>query len=112
MENQTEGREFKVRQQQRSPQEIEAWVARFRQSGQTQRGFAAAHGLQAGTLARWLYRRGKKAKAVNGAMVPVKVIDTAGRASWVVVHLPGGVQIEFSGPVEVSVLRELIAAGT
>jgi len=54
MEKQFEALEIKSRSRQRSAEEIETWVARYRQSGQTQRAFAAAHGIRAGTLARWL----------------------------------------------------------
>lgn len=112
MENQIEGIEVKEKRRRRSCQEIEDWIERYRQSGQSARAFAARHGLRVGTLRQWLYRRGNKATASSQAMVPVKLIEAPESQPAVTLRLPGGVQIEFSGPVEVSVLRELIAAGT
>jgi len=112
METQIEGVEVKVKRRRRSGQEIEEWIERYRQSGQNARVFAARHGLRVGTLRQWLYRRGNKARASGQAMVPVKLIDPPENQPAVTLRLPGGVQVEFSAPVEVSVLRELIAAGT
>jgi len=112
MEKQFEALEIKSRSRQRSAEEIETWVARYRQSGQTQRAFAAAHGIRAGTLARWLYRRGKKSNRVNAAMIPVSVIDSREEQAAVTLRLPTGVEVEFRAPVAVATLQRLIRSGT
>jgi hypothetical protein len=94
----------------RSRQEVDAWVERYRRSGQTQTAFAAEHGIEVGTFRQWLYRRDQKAEA-PGRLLPVRVVEDGGRVPAVVVRFPGGVEVEFVRGVEISDLIRLIGGG-
>ena len=112
MENQTEGSEMRVSVRRRSGREIEEWIERYRQSGQSARAFASTHGLRVDTLRGWLYRRRKRAKDLGGAMIPVKVIDSPEGPAGVTLRLPCGIEVEFGAAVTVSTLKELIESGS
>ena len=111
MDNHTEWTQKKVSARRRSGREIDEWIERFRQSDQSAAGFASAHGIRVGTLRGWLYRRGRGVKAGRKAMIPVKLIDSAGRQPAVTLRLPSGIEIEFAAAVAVSTLQELIESG-
>lgn len=96
------------RRKRRSRQEVDAWVERYRQSGQTQTAFAAEHGIKVETLRQWLYRRGDKEAKAQGRLLPVRVLEDGGRVPAVVVRFPGGVEVEFVQGVEISELSRLI----
>jgi hypothetical protein len=64
-----------------------------------------------GTLRGWLYRRAGRTKNRSEAMIPVKLIDSAGRQPAVTLRLPSGIEIEFAAAVAVSTLKELIESG-
>jgi hypothetical protein len=112
MDNQTEGAQNKVSARRRSGREIDEWIERYRRSGQSAAAFASAHGVKVGTLRGWLYRRAGRTKSRNEAMIPVKLIDSAGRQPAVTLRLPSGIEIEFAAAVAVSTLKELIESGT
>jgi hypothetical protein len=112
MENQIEGSQTKIPTRRRSGREIEEWIERYRQSGQSARAFALAHGLRVDTLRGWLYRRGRRMKSPSTTMIPVKVTDSREAAAAVTLRLPTGIEVEFRGPVAVSTLKELIKSGS
>lgn len=95
----------------RSRREIEAWLERYGQSGQTQAAFAAEHGIKVGTLRQWLYRRRPNEAKSEGQLLPVKVVEDRGRVSGILVRFPEGVEVEFVRDVEISDLIQLIGRG-
>jgi len=95
----------------RSRQEVDAWVERYRRSGQTQTAFAAEHGIEVGTLRQWLYRRRDQEAESPGRLLPVRVVEDGGRVPAVVVRFPGGVEVEFVRGVEITELSRLIGWG-
>ena len=111
MENQIEGSQTKIPARRRSGREIEEWIERYRQSGQSARAFALAHGLRVDTLRGWLYRRGRRLRNRGETMIPVKLIDSPGSQPTVTLRLPSGIEIEFAAAVAVSTLKELIESG-
>ena len=84
----------------RSAPERARLVSQFRASNQTQEAFAAAHGLNVGTLRGWLYRR--DARRAPRAFVEVALPPPCN----VVVELAAGVRVQFSVMPPVAYLAE------
>ena len=97
----------------RTKAERDAWVARWRESGKSVRGFAAEHGLASSSLYQWLRASGSGAKerargaAPKAAFAEVKVIGStpapasasasASCGMTLTVALRGGEAITFEG---------------
>ena len=112
MENQIEKSQIKIPARRRNDREIEEWIESYRQSGQSARAFALAHGLRVDTLRGWVYRRARRMKNPSTTMIPVRVTDSHEAAAAVTLRLPTGVEVEFRGPVLVATLQALIKSAT
>lgn len=100
-----------VAHRRRSRREVDEWVERFRESGQSQVDFGKAHGINVGTLRQWIYRRRNQESKGAGNLLAVKVVEPSGHLPAVIVRFPGGVEVEFAGGVEVAELQKLISPG-
>lgn len=81
------------------------WVARFRQSGLTQRGFAAQHGLGVANLQRWVAGKFKQTPAF--AEVPLPALHTPG--SWAAeIVQPNGTTLRLTNAVSPTLVKQLL----
>ncbi|WP_223760907.1 IS66 family insertion sequence element accessory protein TnpB [Corallococcus sp. AS-1-6] len=85
----------------------------FEASGQTQREFAAAHGMRLSTLQSWVYRRRRAApsRAEAVRLLPVQVATApAATESVLEVVAAGGARVRFAAGTDVAYVARLVAA--
>jgi hypothetical protein len=77
----------------RSPAQIAALLAEYRESGLTQRAYAARAGVSLSSLVRWLHRRDATAEAPAG-FAAVQLRPEASGGSGVTIRWAEGVEVE------------------
>ncbi|WP_404365607.1 IS66 family insertion sequence element accessory protein TnpA [Corallococcus coralloides] len=85
----------------------------FEASGQTQREFAAAHGMRLSTLQSWVYRRRRAAPSRADAvrLLPVQVATAPEAAESVLeVVAASGARVRFAVGTDVAYVARLVAA--
>jgi len=114
--DETKGREAaqsNLRRKRRSGEECEKLVKEYKESGLTQRQYAAREGIHIGTLRRWLSkRRVRPMKKPCSQFAEVRL--NGGRAGSVTLRWPQGMELEIATQLEgaevTSLVRELLAS--
>jgi transposase-like protein len=92
-----------------SPEERAQWLAKYHSSQLSARQFAQEHGLNDGTLQRWIREEGQhnksKSKAPAFQQVHLSPLMTADWAAEVV--LPGGIAVRLAATASATWMRSL-----
>jgi transposase-like protein len=92
-----------------SPEERTRWVAKYHSSQLSARQFAQEHGLNDGTLQRWIREEGQCNKSNSEAPAFQQVhLSPFMTAAWAAeVMLPSGVAVRFSATASATWMRSL-----
>jgi hypothetical protein len=88
----------------RTPAEISSIVAQFQASGLSRRDFARRHGLNEGSLARWLRAAPAPATSVT-KFVRVVAPTSAAPSAWFELALPDGRRLRIPAGCDPAALR-------
>lgn len=97
------------RRPQSSPEERAQWVAKYDSSQLSARQFAQEHGLNDGTLQRWIREEGQRNKSKSQAPAFQQVhLPSLMTAGWVAeVMLPGGIAVRLAATTSAAWMRSL-----
>ena len=85
-----------MRKKHTSPQQRESFVRQFEQSNLTQEEFARKNNLNVGTFRKWIYDYRKQSNfRFLEVQTQVQTISTIEASSMILLHLPGGMFLEF-----------------
>ena len=92
-----------------SPEERAQWVAKYHSSQLSARQFAQEHGLNDGTLQRWIREEGQRKKSDRKASAFQELhLPPLMTAAWAAeVRLPGGIAVRLAATTSAAWMRSL-----
>ena len=98
-----------MRKKRTSPQQRESFVRQFEQSNLTQQEFARQHNLNVATLRKWIYDSRKQSNfRFVEVQTQVQTISTIESKSFILLHLPGGMFLEFDSLPPTNYICQLV----